>query len=49
MGIGLQNVRSRLQTLYGSRQALELVRVAQGTVARVRLPLTPKQQALQPA
>ncbi|MGB8635113.1 MAG: histidine kinase [Rhodanobacteraceae bacterium] len=40
-GIGLSNTRTRLETLFGMRQKLELIRTAQGTIARIRLPLSP--------
>src|SRR6185312_1195747 len=39
-GIGLSNTRTRLETLYGTRQKFELVRDGMGTVARIRLPLS---------
>ena len=39
---GLQQVRERLRTLYGSRASLELQDAAGGgTLARIRLPLPP--------
>jgi two-component system, LytTR family, sensor kinase len=39
-GIGLNNVRARLETLYGAAASLELTRAAgQGTRVSVRLPL----------
>lgn len=38
-GIGLSNTRSRLETLYGADQGLELIRAGMGTIARIRLPL----------
>jgi sensor histidine kinase YesM len=39
---GLQQVRERLQTLHGGRASLELQDAAGGgTLARIRLPLTP--------
>lgn len=40
MGIGLNNTRSRLETLYGADQSFELLRQGRGTIARVRMPLT---------
>jgi LytS/YehU family sensor histidine kinase len=39
-GIGLSNTRARLETLFGTRQKVELVRAGMGTVARIRLPLS---------
>lgn len=39
-GIGLSNTRTRLATLFGVRQAFELVRAGTGTIARIRLPLS---------
>lgn len=38
-GVGLKNVRERLQLLYGARGRLEIGRTAEGFRAEVRLPL----------
>jgi hypothetical protein len=40
-GMALQNLRSRLQSRYGSAASLELVALPQGTAAQLRLPLAP--------
>lgn len=41
-GIGLRNIRERLQALYGSRAALDLIeRPEGGIIAELRLPLEP--------
>lgn len=40
LGIGMRNIRARLETLYGKHHALDLLRLAEGTLARVRLPLS---------
>jgi len=38
-GVGLANIRTRLQTLFGDEGQLEVVRVdAGGTIATIRLP-----------
>jgi hypothetical protein len=40
-GIGLRNTRARLETLYGKRQCVELLRTAGRTTARISIPLRP--------
>lgn len=37
-GVGLKNIRARLDTLYGHRAALDLIRSANGATARVEIP-----------
>jgi signal transduction histidine kinase len=38
-GVGLSNIRSRLEALYGAEQRVELIRAGLRTTARIRLPL----------
>ena len=38
-GVGLSNVRQRLEALYGSRGVLQAAPLARGFLAMVRLPL----------
>jgi len=37
-GVGLKNIRARLETLYGRRAALDLIRTPAGATARLELP-----------
>lgn len=37
-GVGLKNIRARLETLYGNRAALDLIRTPSGATARLEVP-----------
>lgn len=37
-GVGLKNIRARLETLYGTRAALDLIRTPAGATARLEVP-----------
>jgi LytS/YehU family sensor histidine kinase len=37
-GVGMKNIRSRLETLYGSRATLDLIRTPSGATARMEVP-----------